>query len=64
MKINPFAILNENDEYFTPSYVIYQILEFINAKWIIWCPFDDGNSEFVKILNKNGNKVIYSHIRD
>lgn len=28
----------------------------------MWCPFDKENSEFVKQITQNGNKVIRSHI--
>ena len=28
----------------------------------MWCPFDTKESEFVKQIRANGNKVIYSHI--
>lgn len=29
---------------------------------IIWCPFDKEDSEFVKVFQENGFKVIYSHL--
>ena len=53
-----------SDECYTPKYAVLPILEFINKKWVIWCPFDTKDSEFVKVLKKNGNKVIYSHLND
>lgn len=64
MGTNPFIKLAKNDEYFTPNYAIKPILEFIEREWIVWCPFDTKNSEFVRIFNKNGNKVIYSHLKN
>ena len=30
---------------------------------IIWCPFDDENSEFVKVFRENDYKVVNSHIK-
>lgn len=52
----------ESDEVYTPSYAIKPLLKYISKDKIIWCPFDTENSEYVKILNNNGNKVIFSHI--
>lgn len=52
------------DEYYTPDYVVEILLPYLkktNYK-TIWCPCDKEHSEYVKILNKNGYKVIYSHI--
>jgi len=51
-----------NDEFYTPKYAITPILEFLKPNSTIWCPFDKGESLFVKILRKEGHKVIYSHI--
>lgn len=51
-----------SDEVYTPAYAVKPLLEFIEQNQIIWCPFDDENSEFVKLFQENGNKVIKSHI--
>lgn len=51
-----------SDEVFTPDYAIKPILEYISKEMIVWCPFDLEDSEFVRILKENGNKVIFSHI--
>lgn len=51
-----------SDEVFTPEYAVKPILKYIDKKWTVWCPFDESDSEFVKLLIKNGNKVIASHI--
>ena len=29
---------------------------------VVWCPFDTEDSEYVKCIQANGNKVIFSHI--
>jgi hypothetical protein len=39
------------------------ILEYIPKSAVVWCPFDEEDSEFVKQISKK-NKVIRSHIRD
>ena len=55
---------NKYDEYYTPKYAVNPILEFIPTDTTIWCPFDTANSNYVKLREKRGNKVIYSHIDD
>jgi len=52
-----------NDECYTPAYGVEPILEFIPEDIIVWCPFDDDNSEFVKQISKQ-NPVVYSHINE
>ena len=52
------------DEYPTPSYGVLPILEFLHKDAIVWCPFDKECSEFVRQIQKRGNKVVYSHIED
>jgi hypothetical protein len=51
-----------NDENYTPAYAVKPILKYIPKDATVWCPFDTENSEFVKLINTNGNEVIYSHI--
>lgn len=51
----------KNDEMYTPKYAVIPLLKYINPDWIVWCPFDKEESEFVKEISKT-NKVIYSHI--
>lgn len=51
-----------NDECYTPAYVVKEIMTFLPKDKIIWCPFDDQQSEFVKVLNQNGYVVINTHI--
>ncbi|MDQ1340943.1 MAG: hypothetical protein QG567_2101 [Campylobacterota bacterium] len=53
----------DNDECYTPAYAVAPILEYIPGGAVVWCPFDDENSEFVKQISKN-NVVIASHIKD
>lgn len=51
-----------NDECYTPAYGVIPILKYIPKNWVVWCPFDTENSEFVKLIKANGNDVIASHI--
>lgn len=52
-----------NDEMYTPKYAVKPILKYIEKDWVVWCPFDTEDSEFVKEIKKT-NKVIYSHIKN
>ena len=52
-----------NDECYTPDYGVEPILEYIPKDAVVWCPFDDETSEFVKQISLS-NKVIMSHIKE
>lgn len=52
----------DNDECYTPRYVVEAILPFIPKEKIIWCPFDRDDSEFTMVLKENGYNVINTHI--
>lgn len=51
-----------SDEVYTPAYAVKPLLKYLDKNAVVWCPFDFENSEYVKVLKANGNKVIYSHI--
>lgn len=53
-----------NDDCYTPRYGVEPLLEFLPPfkESIIWCPFDKEDSEFVKVLSKNGYNIVFSHI--
>lgn len=51
-----------NDECYTPRYVVESILPYIPKHKIIWCPFDREDSYFVIVLRENGYNVVNSHI--
>ena len=66
-EINSKAVLysaGKNDECLTPDYGVKPILKYIPKNAIVWCPFDTEESEFVKQITANGNKVIHSHINN
>lgn len=50
------------DEWYTPESAIIPILQHLPSGSIVWCPFDKEESNFVKVLRKNGYTVEYSHI--
>ena len=54
------------DEQYTPDWGVEILLPHIQhlKSKIIWCPFDKEDSQFVKVLTKNGFNVIYSHIEN
>ena len=54
--------VNPNDEFYTPDYAITPLLKYLNSNSSIWCPFDTEESNFVKLLKKDGHSVICSHI--
>ena len=56
----------KNDECYTERYAVLPLLEFMEPykNKVIWCPFDDETSEFVKVFTENNFKVIYSHIKN
>ena len=53
-----------NDECYTPKYGVIPILKYIPKDLVVWCPFDTEDSEYVKCIIANGNKVIMSHIEN
>ena len=63
-KIDSAKILyssGKNDECYTPDYGVKPILKYIPEDWVVWCPFDKEDSEFVKQISQTNN-VIFSHI--
>jgi len=78
MKSNKILYSNgNNDECYTPVYAVKPILKYIqyykdnlwdfnmDRDFIVWCPFDTVDSEFVKQISKMWSiKVIYSHINE
>lgn len=53
---------NKNDEYYTPSYAVYPILNYLKPNSTIWCPFDKEDSNFVKVFKDKCFTVIHGHI--
>lgn len=52
------------DEWYTPAEAVKPILKHLKPGAKVLCPFDTPESNFVKILTKNGFKVIHSHISE
>ena len=61
MKSSEILYGKSDDEMYTKEYAVEPILKYIPEDWIVWCPFDKEESNFVKMISKT-NKVIYSHI--
>ncbi len=53
-----------SDETYTPDYAVKPIIKYIGKGKTIWCPFDKEDSEYVKLIQAAGCKVIHSHIDD
>jgi hypothetical protein len=51
-----------NDECYTPDYVVEAILPYLDKSKVYWLPFDRDDSAFVRVLKVNGFKYINSHI--
>ena len=56
--------INPNDEFYTPNYAIEPLLKHLKPNSKIWCPFDTNESNFVKLLKKEGHSVSNSHISE
>lgn len=55
---------SQNDEFFTPRSAVLPLLPYIKQGSIVWCPFDQEHSWFVRVLSENGHEVRFSHIDD
>ena len=53
-----------SSEQYTPDYAVKPILKYIPKNKVIWLPFDLPNSEYVKVFQANGYKIIHSHIAE
>ena len=51
-----------NDECYTPDYVVEAILPYLDKSKVYWLPFDRDDSAFVRVLKVNVFKYINSHI--
>lgn len=55
----------DKDCWLTAEPAVNLILSYIIDKYnTIWCPFDEADSNFVKIFKANGLNVIHSHINE
>lgn len=56
----------ESDECLTPRYAVEPIVKYLKAKKfnLIWCPFDKKDSQFVRVLEREGFDVISTHISE
>lgn len=56
------ATNKESDEVYTPEYAVAPIIKYLKEGQTIWCPFDEEDSSYVKLLKEKGYKVIATHI--
>ena len=56
--------VKKTDEYYTKNYAIIPLIEYLVKGRIIWCPFDKEDSNYVRIFQKEGFKVIFGHIEN
>jgi hypothetical protein len=64
--ISKIAKKINNDEYYTPKYIVEILMDFVNKRFTkptICCPFDNQNSEFVLYCKKHFIDVKYGHIK-
>lgn len=60
----------DSDEVFTPAYAVKPLLKYMDAYYhpmhpdVVWCPFDEEDSEYVRVFREEGWKVIATHIRN
>ena len=52
----------ENDELYSPYYVVDHIVKYLTKDKIIWCPFDEEWSAFYQRLCELGYKVVRSSL--
>ncbi len=55
---------SQNDEFYTPDYAVKPIMKYLKPKSLVLCPFDTEQSNFVKLLKKEGHEVIHQHISE
>lgn len=53
-----------NDECYTPRYVVESILPYLDRTKTYWLPFDTEESEFVKVLRREGIHHVRSHVEE
>ena len=59
----------ESDEVYTPDYAVKPIIKYLDnfcnkSQYTVWCPFDEEDSAYVRLLKQAGYKIIYSHINN
>ena len=61
MNIGYLTSNKNKDEAYTPYYASAPIIKYIPSNLVVWCPFDQEWSSYVKLLRENGNIVIAGH---
>lgn len=53
-----------NDECYTPERAVLPILQYLRRDWTYWLPFDTEQSNFFKVLDRNGFRTVKGHISE
>lgn len=55
---------SRNDEFYTPEYAIIPLIKYLKERNFntIWCPFDTDESNFCKVLKREGFLVVNTHL--
>lgn len=61
MRVDEIAS-SHNDEWYTPAYAVKPILKYLKPHSRVWCPFDTEDSNFVKVLRREGHSVVFGSI--
>ena len=54
----------ENNELYSPFYIVDHIMKYLPKDKVIWCPFDEEWSAFYIRLKECGYTVIRSSLKD
>lgn len=54
----------ENNELYSPFYIVDHIIKYIPKDKVIWCPFDEEWSSFYRKLKEEGYNVIRSSLKE
>ena len=54
----------ENNELYSPYYIVDHIAKYLPKDKIIWCPFDEEWSAFYQRLNELGYKAVRSSLAE
>ena len=61
MRIDEIAS-SHNDEWYTPEYAVEPLLKYIEPNSTVWCPFDTDESNYVKVLRREGHTVLHGSL--
>ena len=54
----------EDNELYSPFYIVDHIIKYLPKDKIIWCPFDEEWSAFYQLFSEHGYNIIRSSLKD